>query len=108
MAELIPFLYSAGDFDYEPLVNESLVISFNAQIGASNCLTVTIIGDDCEEENETFLVTFTAHPKLNPEDVITGQNQVTVTIVDNGDGKYIDAPYRIVCCMTGKFCADEC
>ncbi len=32
-----------------------------------------------------FIVTFTAHPTLNPEDIITGQSQVTVTIVDNGD-----------------------
>ncbi len=45
-----------------------------------------IIGDEYEEENEIFLVTFTPHPTLNPEDIITGQSQVTVTIVDDGDG----------------------
>ncbi len=71
-----------------------MVIPFNTPIGTSNCLTATIIGDDCEEENETFLVTFTAHPTLNPEDIITGQSQVTVTIVDDGDidGMWISLP----------------
>ncbi len=59
---------------------------------------MTIIGDDSEEENEIFLVTFTPHPTLNPEDIIMGQSQVTVMIVDNGDidGMCITVPGRII------------
>ncbi len=77
------FSYSTGSVDYEPLVDQSLVIAFNEPIGASVCLDVTITGDNFVEGNETFVVTFTPHPTLNPEDIITGQSQVTVTIVDN-------------------------
>ncbi len=57
---------------------------------------MTIIGDDYEEENETFLVTFTAHPTLNPEDSIMGQIHVTITIVDDGDGMGVTVTGRIV------------
>ncbi len=49
---------------------------------------LTIIGDDYEELNETFRVTFSPNSTLNPEDIIMGPTSVTVTIVDNGDGTY--------------------
>ncbi len=93
---LIPCI--AGGLDYEPLVNLSLVIPFNTPIGDGICQDLTIIGDDPEEENEIFLVTFTAHPTLNPEDIVTGQSLVSVTIVDNGDidGMCITVTGRIV------------
>ncbi len=71
-----------------PLIDQELVIPFSILPGEDVCQVLTINGDDYEELNETFRVTFSPNLTLNPEDIIMGPTSVTITIVDNGDGTY--------------------
>lgn len=72
-----------GERDYEPLANAMLSIPSSTMQGASVCRNVTIIGDDAQEGDETFMVIISL---VNPLDSIMGPDTVTVTIKDDGDG----------------------
>lgn len=52
--------------------------------GSSICQTISIIGDNVMEEDETFRVVVVP---VNNLDEITGPSSVTITISDDGDGK---------------------
>ncbi len=47
------------------------------------CYNLTIIGDDDQELNETFMVTAST---INDADQIYGSDTVTITILQDGDG----------------------
>ena len=53
-------------------------------VGDTVCQQYTIIGDDVREADETFTISVTA---VNSVDIITGQNEISVTIMDDGDGE---------------------
>ena len=52
--------------------------------GSSVCQTISIVGDNVMEEDETFTVVVVP---INNLDEITGPSSVTITISDEGDGK---------------------
>lgn len=74
--------------DYVPL--SEVIVGFptnpSPMVGSVICQTITIIGDDVMEENETFAVVMT--PENDFDDII-GLASVTITIPADGDGKVI-------------------
>ena len=70
--------------DFEPLDNLILTIPSSTSVGVEQCQSVTIVGDNIRESDEMFQVLVTP---VNSEDSITGPDTVTVTILDDGDGK---------------------
>ncbi len=77
------YLHTANR-DYEPLVNHILRVPDDPPVGSVTCQHITIYGDDIREGNEMFTVHVLA---LRINDMLTGNNIVTVTIVNDGDGK---------------------
>ena len=61
-----------------------LTIPSSTSVGINQCQSVTIVGDNIRESDEMFQILVTP---VNPEDSITGPDTVTVTILDDGDGK---------------------
>ena len=61
-----------------------LIIPFSSSVGVDRCQSVTIVGDNIRESDEMFQVLATP---VNAKDSIIGPDTVTVTIVDDGDGK---------------------
>ena len=80
-----PSFTCVDNSDYVPL--SDVILGFPAspslQEGSSVCQTVTIIGDDIMEPDETFTVIMTPE---NSMDVIMGSTAVTITIPDDQDG----------------------
>ena len=66
------------------LDNLILIIPSSTSVGGEQCQSVTIVGDNIRESDEMFQVLVTP---VNPEDSITGPDTVTVTVLDDGDGK---------------------
>lgn len=77
----------ADENDYTPLSGE--IVTFPADpdlpLGSTACQTVSIIGDDIREENETFIVIISPQ---NDMDNVIGMENMTITIQDDGDGKF--------------------
>ena len=61
-----------------------LIIPSSSSVGVDWCQSVTIVGDNIRESDEMFQVLATP---VNAKDSIIGPDTVTVTIVDDGDGK---------------------
>ena len=61
-----------------------LIIPSSSSVGVDRCQSVTIVGDNIRESDEMFQVLATP---VNAKDSIVGPDTVTVTIVDDGDGK---------------------
>ena len=80
-AHLINF---TGERDFGPLVDASLQFPSSAQIGATLCHTIFIVGDNVKEGIETFQVIFMMDNGL---DSIEGSSSTTVIIVDDMDCK---------------------
>ena len=60
--------------------------------GSSVCQTISIVGDNVMEEDETFTVVVVP---VNHLDEITGPSSVTLTISDDSDGKdHFHIPYN--------------
>ena len=84
---LFPLFASDSD-DFQPLSNQMLTIPPSTPVGNSICQPITILGDDIDEENETFsVIVFAASP-----DNITSPDTVTVTIVD-ADGRFVECVF---------------
>lgn len=86
---MVFFTFSyADESDYVPL--SDVIVSFPSNptlpIGSTICQTISIIGDDIREDNETFTVVMAPEYDL---DQIIGSSSVTITITDDGDGKLI-------------------
>ena len=79
----------ADESDYVPLLD--VILGFPADPflseGSTVCQTISIIGDDVMEADETF--TIVATPVMNI-DVIIGPATVTITIANGDDGKSED------------------
>ena len=61
-----------------------LIIPSSSSVGVVWCQSVTIVGDNIRESDEMFQVLVTP---VNAKDSIIGPDMVTVTILDDGDGK---------------------
>ena len=76
----------ADESDYVPLLD--VILGFPADPflseGSTVCQTVSVIGDDVMEADETF--TIVATPVMNI-DVIIGPATVTIAIANGDDGK---------------------
>ena len=69
--------------DFQPLQGVLLTIPAAASPGTLVCRSITVIGDDIMEGDESFTVTVSPQ---NANDDITGSVTVTITIPDDGDG----------------------
>ena len=77
------FITFVDGVDYE--INQTSITIPNGTLEDEEyCITITIIGDDQMESNEVFEVTFTPQ---NEVDVFNGPPTVSITIMDDGDGK---------------------
>lgn len=56
--------------------------SQNALVGSTACQTVTIIGDDIMEDDESFTISMVPE---DSNDDIRGSTSVTITIMDDTD-----------------------
>ena len=63
-----------GSFNFEP----------ESDNRATYCFTVTVIGDDTIEQNETFAIVLTSSTGDNVKD---NASQVDVTLLHDGDGE---------------------
>lgn len=53
-------------------------------MGSTACAEYTILDDDLKEANEAFHLSVTA---VNSIDIINDESEVTVSIIDDGDGE---------------------
>ena len=72
-------LYPADSSDFEPLSNQILTILPTTPIGSPVCQQIIIIGDNVDEDDETFTITTSV---ISPN-TITFPSTATVTIVDD-------------------------
>ena len=75
----ILFLYPADNSDFEPLSNQILTILPTTPFGSPVCQQITIIGDNVDEDDETFTIT----TSVTSPNTITFPSTATVTIVDD-------------------------
>ena len=71
--------------DFSPQTPVVVTFNSNSVVGSTVCATYTIIGDNFREEDESFVVLVTP---VNGVDLITGADQVSVTIEDDGDCEF--------------------
>ena len=79
----LSFLCTVDANDFLPLINEQFPIPSSTPLNQDVCFDLSINGDVIREPDETFMVTLTVG---NTNDVITGPNTVTVTILNDNDG----------------------
>ena len=81
------YITSAADNDYKPVMDILTIpqgTTLDSFKSSDYCVNVTIIGDNLRELNESFIVVFNAYP-----DIFQGADNVTITILDDGDGTFI-------------------
>ena len=83
------------------MANEQFTIPSSSPLNQDICFDLNINGDLIRESDETFTVTVTVG---NSNDVIIGSNTVTVTIVDDNDGK----TYYSSICIHSSQCVCLC
>ena len=74
----------AAKHDFSPQSTQTVTFPPGSSVGNTACAEYTIIDDDLKEEKEEFRVSVTA---VNSLDVIDGGSEVTLSIVDDGDGE---------------------
>ena len=82
-AAIFHILIAAED-DFSPQSTLTITFPPGSSVGITLCAEYKIIGDDLKEEKEEFRVSVTA---VNSLDDITGGSEVTLSIVDDGDGE---------------------
>ena len=103
LQRVTPCYYYTDNSDYVPL--SEVVIGFPAEPsvmkGDSVCQTITIIGDDIMEGNESFTVIMTP---VNDLDDIIGSTSVTILILLDEDGKiFYQLAHSHTTCMGSNF-----
>ena len=78
--------YHIDESDYVPLLDVTLGFPADPflNVGSTVCQSVSIIGDDVMEGDESFTVVATPEANI---DVFLGSNTVTITIPNGDDGK---------------------
>ena len=64
----------------------TLIFPSTSTVGVTSCVQYATNGDEIKEADETFTLSVTP---VNSVDIIAGQAEVSITIMDDGDGENI-------------------
>ena len=78
--------YVADSEDFTPSDPQMITFPSTAIVTDTMCVDYDIVGDDYREVDDTLTIDLAAE---NPVDVINGASQVSVTILDDGDGEFM-------------------
>lgn len=77
-------IFITAENDFSPQDTQTVTFPSGSSVGSTACAEYTIIDDDLKEATESFQLSVTA---VNSIDIIRGESEVTVSIVDDGDGE---------------------
>ena len=80
------YSYVADSEDFTPSDPQIITFPSTAIVTDMMCVDYDVVGDDYREVDDTLTIDLAAE---NPVDVINGASQVSVTILDDGDGEFM-------------------